>query len=396
MQEPWNKYKGKQIYLDHGATTPVRKEVIEVMRPYWDQQYGNPSSIHRAGQEARRALEKARGMIADSLNSEADEIIFTGCGSESDNLALRGVMWAARARGAGNHFITCAIEHKAVLATAEQLRDLHGFDVTILPVSNSGGIDLNELEETIRTETVLISIMAANNEVGTLLPINEIGELAHAHNVLFHTDAVQAAAVIDWDVQAAPFDLLSLSAHKFYGPKGVGVLYAQRDVALVPTLSGGGQEDGRRSGTANVPGAIGAAEALRLAMAERESNVASYQQARDRLIQGITEAVPDDCVLTGDPIERLPNHASFAFRNISGNDLLMHLDVAGVAASSGSACLTGDPEPSPVLEAMGLDRAWTMGGLRLTVGKQNTMQEIEYVISVLPAIVEQLRSYGTN
>jgi cysteine desulfurase len=395
MQDSWQIADGQYIYLDHGATTPVRVEVVEAMRPYWTQYYGNPSSIHRPGQAARRALEQARDVVAEALNAEPDEIIFTGGGSESDNLALRGVMWAARRSGRGNHFITCAIEHKAVLETAYQLRDLYGFDLTVLPVNGSGGIDLAELEASIRPGTVLISIMAANNEVGTLLPLVDIGEIAYRHGVLLHTDAVQAAAVTHWDVRAMPIDLLSLSAHKFYGPKGIGILYASHEVDLVPALSGGDQEDGRRAGTANVPGAVGAAEALRLTVTERESNIAHYRQLRDRLIDGIIASFPEDCVLTGHPVERLPNHASFAFRNVGGNDLLIHLDLARVAASSGSACLTGDPEPSAVLQAMGLSPDWTKGGLRLTVGKQNTLEEIEYVIKILPEIVEKARSFST-
>ena len=360
MQNTWQGTNSRHIYLDHAATTPVRKEVVGAMQPFWGRYYGNPSSVHHAGQEARRALENARNIIAESLNATAGEIIFTGCGSESDNLALRGVMWAARATGRGNHLITCAIEHKAVLETAQQLRDLQGFDLTILPVIKSGRIDLAELEGSIRPDTVLISIMAANNEVGTLLPLAEIGQLAQKHGVLFHTDAVQAAALTDWDMQAMPIDLLSLSAHKFYGPKGIGILYARREVELVPALSGGAQEDGRRAGTANVPGAVGAAEALRLAMVERESNVAKYCKLRDRLIDGIMESIADDCILTGHPVERLANHASFAFKNVDGNDLVVHLDLAGIGASSGSACLTGDSEPSAVLQAMGLDPKWTL------------------------------------
>ncbi len=283
-----------------------------------------------------------------------------------------------------------------MLETAQQLRDLHGFELTILPVSRSGGIELAELEASIRPDTVLISVMAANNEVGTILPLTKIGELARGRSVLFHTDAVQAAAVTEWDLKNSSIDLLSMSAHKFYGPKGVGILFARSDVQLVPSLSGGGQEDGRRAGTENVPGAVGAAEALRLATAERKYNVKHYRKLRDRLIDGITQSIPEDCVLTGHPSERLPNHASFAFRNVSGNDILIHLDLAGVGASSGSACLTGDPEPSPVLQAMGLDSEWTLGGLRLTVGRQNTLSEIDYVIDILPEIVRKARLHGNK
>lgn len=379
------------IYMDHGASTPVRQEVIEDMLPYWTEHYGNPSSIHYYGQEASRGLENARSTIARLLNADVDEIIFTGCGSESDNLALRGVMWAAREQGRGNHFITCSIEHKAILDTARQLRDLFGFDLTILPVDEFGRVRLIDLESAIQPDTVLISIMAANNEIGTIQPIESIGHIARKHDVLFHTDAVQSIANQRWDMSFMPIDLLSIAPHKFYGPKGIGILYVRRGVSLVSSLTGGGQENGRRAGTVNVPFAVGAARALDLVMKELDSNVAHYQRLRDLLIEGVLAAHPNDCVLTGHHIERLPNHASFAFKNLSGNELLLHLDMAGISASSGSACLTGDPKPSTVLQAIGLSDDWTKGGLRLTVGRQNTMEHVEYLIQHLPLIVDRLR-----
>ncbi|MCI0394532.1 MAG: cysteine desulfurase [Chloroflexi bacterium] len=384
----------RRIYLDHGASTPVDPHVIEAMLPYWTEQYGNPASVHTFGRQASAGLEKARRTIAGLLNARPDEIIFTGCGSESDNLALRGVMWAARAGGRGNHLITSAIEHKAVLDTAGQLRDHFGFDLTILPVDENGQVSLEEVEAAIRPDTVLITIMAANNEIGAFQPFEAIGQIAHEHGVLFHTDAIQAAAVTTWDMETMPIDLFSLAPHKFYGPKGVGVLCARQGVELVAALTGGGQEDGRRAGTVNVAYAVGAAEAFRLAMEHREENVAHYQALTRRLIGGLTAAMPGDCILTGHPAERLPQNASFAFRHVNGNDLLIHLDMAGIAASSGSACKTGDPKPSAILEALGLSPEWTKGGLRLTVGRQNSLEDIDYVIEVVPGIVNTVKQFS--
>jgi cysteine desulfurase len=381
------------IYLDHGATTPVDPEVVAAMLPYWTEQYGNPSSVHRYGREANRGLEQARQTIADLMNAQPAEIIFTGCGSESDNLALRGTMLAARANGRGNHLITCAIEHKAVLDTAVQLRDHYGFDLSILPVDERGQIDLAELEEAIREDTVLVTIMAANNEIGSLQPILAAGQIAHERGVLFHTDAIQAGSTTRWDMAAMPIDLLSLAPHKFYGPKGVGVLYLRKGTSFITALTGGSQEEGRRAGTVNVPLAVGAAAAFALAQNNRKSHIAHYEQLRDRLITGILADVPD-CILTGHPTERLSHHASFALRGVNGNDLLMHLDMAGIAASSGSACLTGNPKPAAVLEAMGLGSEWTMGGLRLTVGRQNNLEQIEQVIKILPNLVARIRQFS--
>ena len=381
----------KHIYLDHGASTPVHPQVIEAMSPYWTEIYGNPSSSHEFGRAAGHALDSARRTVAGLMNARPDEIIFTGCGSESDNLALRGVMWAARARGQGNHLITSCIEHGAVLQTAQQLRDHFGFDVTILPVNQYGQVDVRQVADAIRPGTGLISIMAANNEIGTMQPVLEIGTLARAHGIPFHTDAIQAALVTRWDVAEMPVDLISLSPHKFYGPKGVGILYVRAGIEIVPALTGGGHEEGRRSGTVNVPFAVGAAEAYRLAVEEMPQRRAHYEALRDRLIEGIPAAVPDDCIVTGHPTNRLPHNASFAFRHCSGNDLLIHLDMAGIAASSGSACKTGNPKPSAILQALGLGEEWTKGGLRLTVGQQNTLEEVEYVIETIASVVHKLQ-----
>lgn len=385
----------QHIYLDHAASTPVREEVLEVMLPFWTTDYGNPSSVHRHGQRASQALEMARQSVAESINAHPDEIVFTGCGSESDNLALRGVMLAARAAGTGNHLITSIIEHKAILSTAQQLRDLFGFDLTVLPVDEYGLIDLNELEAAIRPDTVLISVMAANNEIGTIQPYERIGQLAHERDVLFHTDAIQAAAVTPWDMANMPIDLMSLAPHKFYGPKGIGILYVQKDVNLIPALTGGSQEGGRRAGTVNVPYAVGAAKALRLAVQEQEEVTAHYKRLTDTLIDGLLSELPQVCRLTGHPTQRLPQTASFAFRRISGNELLMHLDVAGISASSGSACLTGDPKPSAILEAIGMGSEWTKGGLRLTAGRQNNLQDIDYALEAIPSTIRRMEQLHT-
>lgn len=386
------------IYLDHGASTPVHPQVIEKMLPFWTETYGNPSSSHTHGRLAGHALDQARRTIAALMNALPKEIVFTGCGSESDNLAVRGVMWAARKNSAsrknntGNHLITSCIEHEAVLATAVQLRDQFGFDVTILPVDEYGRVSVNDVAAAIRPDTALISIMAANNEIGTMQPIQEIGALAHEHGVLLHTDAVQAAATTRWDMQTMPVDLISMAPHKFYGPKGVGILYVRDGIELVSSLTGGGQEDGRRSGTVNVAFAVGGAEAFKIAQDHLDEQVAHYTSLRDQLIDGMLNAVPyDEIVLTGHPTERLPHNASFALKNMSGNDLLIHLDMAGVCASSGSACKTGNPKPSAILEKIGLDAAWTKGGLRFTVGSQNSPEHIDHVIQAMPTVVEKVR-----
>jgi len=380
----------RQVYLDHGASTPVSEAVMAAMQPYWAEVYGNTESAHGYGRSAHHALETARRTVADLLHAQPDEVSFTGCGSESDNLALRGVMWAARRDGRGNHLITSAIEHSAVLGTAVQLRDLFGFELTIVPVDEYGRVRPADVAAAIRPDTALISIMAANNEIGTVQPIAEIGAIARERGVYFHADAIQLAASIQWDVAAMPIDLLSIAPHKFYGPKGVGIFYARQDVPLVSALTGGGQENGRRAGTVNVPFAVGAAEALRLAGVNLPQRIAHYQALRDRLIDGILAQFPDDAILTGHPTERLPHNASFAFRNLNANDLLMHLDVAGIAASSGSACMTGDPKPSAVLQAVGLGDEWNRSGLRLTVGKQNTPADIDYALEALANIVPKL------
>lgn len=378
------------IYLDHSATTPVDPRVVAAMLPYWTEQYGNPSSSHAHGRVANLGLTQARRTIAELLGAQPSEILFTGCGSESNNLALRGVMWLAK-RG---HLIISAIEHEAVTATAVQLRDQFGYDLTVVGVDEHGRVNPDDIAQALRPDTQLISIMAANNEIGTIQPILAIGEIARAHGVLFHTDAIQAATHFPWNLAQMPIDLLSLAPHKFYGPKGVGLLYVRRGVKLLPALTGGGQEEGRRAGTVNVPLAVGAARALEIAIAQREEDKKQFLPLRDQLIKGMLAAFPDTaCRLTGHPSQRLAHHASFAFHGLTGNDMLMHLDMLGVSGSSGSACATGNPEPSPILEAIGLPEAWTRGGLRLTVGRQNSMADIDYLLAELPPAWRRLQSF---
>lgn len=384
----------RPIYMDHSATTPVRPEVVASMLPYWTEFYGNPSSTHQMGRSALRGLEGARDRIAQLLNTEANAIAFTGCGSESDNLALRGVMLAARQQQRGNHLIVSRLEHEAVLGTAKQLRDLFGFDLTILDVDAFGQIDLDELAAALRPDTVLVSIMAANNEIGTTQPIEEIGRLTQAHGALFHTDAVQAGGFTAWDMATMPLDLVSLAPHKLGGPKGFGILYVRPGVELVSVLTGGSQESGRRAGTSDVAGAVGAAKALELAMSGLSEHNAHCQALRDQLIGGILDAVPEGACLTGHPTARLPHHASFAFQHVNGNDLIINLDQAGIGASSGSACASGNPEPSATLAALGLDNSWTLGGLRLTVGETNTAADAAYVIEKTAAAVQRLRAFN--
>lgn len=384
------------IYLDHGATTPLHPAVLAAMAPYWSEQFGNPSSHHRTGAIAAHAVRQARETVADLLGVEAEAVLFTGCGSESNNLALRGVMAAARAAGRGNHLVTSAIEHSAVLETARQLRDYYNFDLTIVPVDETGRVRPADVAAALRPDTVLISVMAANNEIGSLQPWAEIGALARERGILYHSDAVQLLAMRRWNLRDEPADLLTIAPHKFYGPKGVGILIARPEIDLVPSQSGGGHERGLRAGTLNVPLIVGAAEALRLAMAELDERRAHVLPLRDRLLAELPAALPGRCRVTGHPTERLPHNASFAFRDLSGNDLLMHLDVAGIAASSGSACSSGDPKPSAVLQALGLGPEWATGGLRLTLGRQNTAADVDAVLRVLPRIVADLTALATG
>lgn len=383
----------KPIYMDHAATTPVDPDVVAAMLPYFREEYGNPASVHQWGQRAEHALSSARGQIASVLNCSADEIIFTACGSESDNLALRGAALAARAAKRGNHLIVSSIEHPAVLSTARQLRDQHGFELTELPVDEYGLASSEDLSTALRSDTVLVSIMYANNEIGVIAPIAALAGAAHQQGAIFHTDAVQACSQLPVDVEELGVDMLSLGAHKFYGPKGVGLLYARRGTALQPAQTGGSQEAGRRAGTHNVPLIVGMAAALQRTAERRKQDCSRMETQRDRLIEAVLRSVPDSR-LTGHRTRRLPNNASFIFAGIDGNELLMHLDLAGVAASSGSACKTGSPEPSTVLRALGLSLRWALGSLRLSVGRHTNSDDVEHTLSVLPNIIERMRAAG--
>ncbi len=377
-----------RIYFDHAATTPVRPEVLTEMLPYFTENFGNPSSIYAWGRENRSAIDRARDSIAAQLGCTAREIIFTGCGSEADNLAIKGFALANQKKG--NHIITSAVEHHAVLDTVKYMTKL-GFEITILPVDQYGMVSPDELAKAIRPETILVSIMYANNEVGTINPIPELAKVCREAGVCFHTDAVQAAGALDLNVDKLGVDMMSLSAHKFYGPKGVGLLYVRKGVKLDSLIHGGGQERGRRAGTENVAGIVGMAKALELANAERLEMNARLTALRDRLIIGLRDRIPE-IRLNGHPTERLPNNVNISIRYIEGESLLLNLDLKGIAASSGSACTSGSLEASHVLLAMGIPHEIAHGSLRLTLGRKTTEAEIDYLLEVLPPIVEKLRA----
>ncbi|MGD9047372.1 MAG: cysteine desulfurase NifS [Anaerolineae bacterium] len=378
------------VYLDHAATTAVDPRVVEAMLPYWTQHYGNASSVYTLGREAHRALDQARQTVAEILNCTPRELIFTSCGTESDNLALRGVAFERRHRAQKNHIISSPIEHHAIAHTAEQLEKQFGFEITYVPVDRYGMVDPGDVAQAIRPDTAIISIMYANNEVGTIEPISEIGEIARAQKIPFHTDAVQAGGSLSLDVKALNVDMMSLSAHKFYGPKGVGVLYARRGVPFLPMQTGGGHERKRRAGTENVPYIVGLATALELAHKELEESDERITRLRDKLIAGVLERIPDS-QLSGHPTQRLANNASFLFKYVEGESILLNLDLLGIAASSGSACTSGSLEPSHVLTAMGFPHEVAHGSLRLSLGKENTDQDVDYVLETLPGIVAKLR-----
>ena len=371
------------IYLDHAATTPLRPEVLEAMLPYLTEHHGNPSSIHASGRRARQGLDEAREEIARLIGAKPREIVFTASGTEADNLALKGVAWAGSAKG--RHIVTSSVEHKAVMNTCAVL-ERQGFDITYLPVDRYGRVDPTELASAITDHTTLVSIMAANNEVGTLQPVAEIGAICRERQVVFHTDAVQAAAFGPPTPDAWQATLISLSAHKLGGPKGIGALYVRQGTAMLPQLNGGAQERQRRAGTENVAGAVGFAAAMRVAYAETRTTVAR----RDRLIVGLT-ALPG-VTLTGHPSERLPNSASVVIEGIEGGDLVAALDLEGIEASTGSACTTGSVEPSHVLVAMGIDEASAHGSLRLTLGSETTDADVERTIEAVETCVVRLRS----
>jgi cysteine desulfurase len=381
-----------KIYLDYAATTPVDRRVVEAMEPYFERFFGNPSSVHTYGQQAEAALESARETVAQALNCRPDEVIFTACGSESDNLALRGAALAARRERAANHILVTPVEHHAVSKTAGQLAEVFGFEVELLPVDEHGMTHPEAVAERLREDTAVVSVIHANNEIGTVNPVAEIGAICREKGVPFHSDAVQGAAHLAADVQSLNVDLLAIGAHKFYGPKGAGALYVRKGTRLVPALTGGSQEFGLRAGTHNIPYIVGLAEAFRLVQAERERREEGVRPLRDRIIGTVLEEIPH-ARLTGHPVQRLPNHASFVFEGADGNALLALLDVEGFACSSGSACKTGSPEPSEVLLALGLSPEWALGSLRVTLGKDTTPEEVEAFLEVLPGAVKRVRSF---
>lgn len=376
-----------KIYLDHAATTPTRSEVVDVMLPYFTQQFGNPSSIYEVARINRKALDEARTTVAQALGATSEEIFFTSGGTESDNWAIKGIAEAYEKKG--KHIITSNIEHHAVLHTCQYL-EKKGYEVTYLPVDEYGQISIEDLKNAIRKDTILISIMYANNEIGTIQPIEAIGQVAKEHNIIFHTDAVQAVGHIPIDVKKMNIDLLSLSGHKLFGPKGIGVLYIRKGIKIRSLLHGGAQERNRRAGTENVPAIVGLAKALELSIEEMETSNKKIIQLRDYLIQGVQEKIPY-VRLNGHPTERLPGNINFSFQFIEGESLLIALDMHGIFASSGSACTSGSLDPSHVLLAIGLPHEIAHGSLRLTLGSENTKEEMDEVLEVLPQVVQRLR-----
>ena len=381
------------IYVDYAGTTPLDPRVLDSMLPYLTQHFGNPSSIHSIGQEAKKALDEAREKIARILGCRSSEVVFTSGGTESDNAALRGI--AEALRQTGNHIITSSIEHHAILHTCHFLEST-GFEVTYLPVDEFGRIEPDQVQQAITDRTIMVSIMLASNEIGTIEPIPQISRAVKERaqslerTIIMHTDAVQAAGFLDLNVQRLSVDMLSLSAHKFHGPKGVGLLYIRRNTPWLPLQLGGGQERERRSGTENIAAIVGMAKALELAVAEEAEVKAHCAQLRDRIIEGIRQTIPD-AHLNGHPTERLPNNVNFSFEQVEGEPILLGLDMAGIAASSGSACSSGSLEPSHVLLALGQPADLARGSLRLTLGKDNTEEEVDYVLSVLKDLVHRLR-----
>ena len=377
----------KLIYLDHAATTPVKNEVLEAMLPYFTEKYGNASSIYSKGRESKKAIEEAREKVAQAIGANAKEIFFTGSGTEADNWAIKGVAYANKAKG--NHIITTAIEHHAILHTCQYLEN-DGFEVTYLPVDENGLVTPKQVEDAIKPNTILISIMFANNEIGVVQPIGEIGRIARKKGIYFHTDAVQAIGNVPVNVVNMNIDLLSLSAHKLYGPKGVGALYIRKGTKTVSFMHGGAQERGRRASTENVPAIVGLGKAIELATNNIDEYNKKLMALRDRTIEEIINKIPF-VKLNGDRHQRLPGNVNFSFEFIEGESLLLMLDMKGIAASSGSACTSGSLDPSHVLLAIGLPHEIAHGSLRLTFGEENSDSDVDYLMEVLPAIVERLR-----
>ena len=378
----------RRVYLDHSATTPVDLEVAALMMTYYTEKYGNPSSVHSFGREAKQALEEARKQVAELIGANPSEVTFTSGGTEADNLAILGTAEAQRKKG--KHIITSCIEHHAVLETCEYL-EKNGFDLTVIPADEEGILSVEDVRKAIRPDTILISVMHANNEVGSIQPVAEIGKLAKEHGITFHVDAVQSLGKIPIDVNEMNVDLLTVSSHKIYGPKGVGALYIRKGVRVVPLVHGGGQEKKRRSGTENTPGIIGFGKACQLAGQRMAEDAEHHTKLRDKLINGILQSI--DHVKVNGPMgdKRLPNNVNVSIRFVEGESLLLSLDMLGISASSGSACTSGSLDPSHVLLAMGLVHEIAHGSLRFTLGRQNTEEEIDYLLVQLPKIVERLR-----
>jgi len=380
--------ENKLIYFDHAATTSVKPEVLEAMFPYFSEKYGNPSSIYSIGRESKKVINNSREIIASILSAKPEEIYFTSGGSESDNWALRGIAYANKEKG--KHIITSNIEHHAVLNTCKAL-EKEGFEVTYVPVDNKGIIHTEDIEKAVRPDTILISIMTANNEIGTIQPIKEIGKLAKEKGIYFHTDAVQAIGNIPINVEDMNIDMLSLSGHKFYGPKGVGVLYIKSGVKILPFINGGHQERGKRAGTENIAGIVGIAKALEIADSNLDKYSKKISKLRDRATEEILKTIPYSR-LNGDKENRLPGNTNISFEFIEGESILLMLDMKGICASSGSACTSGSLDPSHVLLAIGLPHEIAHGSLRLTFGEDNTDEDVDYLLKELPPIIERLRS----
>ncbi len=377
----------KRVYFDHSATSRVLPEVFEAMAPFYTERFGNASSLHSFGREAKASMEHARKHLAALINAGPEEIIFTSGGTEADNLAVKGVAgYKGRSKG---HILTTCIEHHAILESCAHMKRL-GFDFTELPVSRDGIVDVGEAEKAMREDTVLVSVMAANNEIGTIQPIRQIGALAQSRGIPFHTDAVQAIGKMAIDVKKDNIDLLALSGHKFHGPKGIGALYIRKGTKIEPQIHGGGHERGLRSSTENVPGIVGLGKAAEIAKRDFDATTATMRGLRDRIIQSIPELVPR-AYLNGHRTERLVNNANFRFDFIEGEALMLQLDMKGIAVSTGSACSTGSLEPSHVLMALGLKHEQAHGNLRLTLGRENTYEEVDRFLEVLPGVVSKLR-----
>lgn len=378
----------KEVYFDNSATTKLDKEVLKEMMPYLKEHYGNASSIYKIGRQSKEAIEEAREKVAKVLNCETDEIYFTAGGSESDNTAIRGI--AYKYQNKGKHIITSKIEHPAVLDTCRQL-EKEGYEVTYLNVKNDGIIDLEELKQAIKPETILITIMFANNEIGTIQPIKEIGKIAKEHNIIFHTDAVQAVGSELIDVKNMNIDALSMSAHKFYGPKGIGVLYVRKNVEFQKFINGGHQERNKRAGTENVPAIVGLGKAIEIAYKNLNEHTDKIRKLRDYYISEVQKRIPD-ITINGNMEERLPGNSNISFKNVDGESLLINLDLKGIYASSGSACTSGSLDPSHVLIAIGLSNELARSSLRVTIGKYNTKEEVDYLLENLEQVVKKIRN----